>query len=165
MKLEPDQSSALVFTSLQPINPTSGGFHARAIKSVSLCLSCLPLSGGLFRRKNCRDLPLHGLARAVIVTPKELSLVAQGAGRIEARYVSPVGFEVGGRLISRHVDIGDLVKKGQKLAELSAVDYQNKVTAAQADVAAAKAALAQAAAQENRKRILLEQGLRPSRHV
>jgi RND family efflux transporter MFP subunit len=99
--------------------------------------------------------------RAVTVAPKNLGLVAQGAGRIQARYVSPVGFEVGGRLTSRRVDIGDLVKKGQQLAELSAVDYENKVTAAQADVAAAKAALAQAAAQEKRKRILLEKGFAP----
>ena len=53
---------------------------------------------------------------------------------------------------------GAVVKKGQKLAELSAVDYQNKVTAAEADLAAAKAALAQAAAQEERFRILLGKG-------
>ena len=51
-----------------------------------------------------------------------------------------------------------IVKKGQKLAELSAVDYRNKVTAAEADLAAAKAALAQAAAQEERFRILLGKG-------
>ena len=100
-------------------------------------------------------------ARIVTVTPKQLGLVAQGAGRIEARYVSPVGFEVGGRLVSRHVDIGDVVKKGQKLAELSATDYENKVTAAQSDVAAAKAVLAQAAAQEKRKSILLSKGFAP----
>jgi RND family efflux transporter MFP subunit len=100
-------------------------------------------------------------ARIVTVTPKKLGLVAQGAGRIEARYVSPVGFEVGGRLVSRHVGIGDVVRKGQKLAELSAADYENKVTAAQADVAAAKAVLAQAAAQEKRKSILLSKGFAP----
>jgi RND family efflux transporter MFP subunit len=95
------------------------------------------------------------------VTPKKLSFVAQGAGRVEARYVSPVGFEVGGRLISRHADNGDMVKKGQKLAELSAVDYENRMTAAQADVAAAQAVFAQAAAQETRKRILLSKGFAP----
>ena len=55
-------------------------------------------------------------ARVAVVTPHKLELVAQGAGRIEARYVSQVGFEVGGRLISRDVDIGTVVTKGQKLA-------------------------------------------------
>ena len=75
--------------------------------------------------------------------------MAEGAGRIQSRYVSQVGFEVGGRVVSRDVDIGAIVKKGQKLAELSAVDYRNKVTAAEADLAAAKAALAQAAPRRN----------------
>jgi RND family efflux transporter MFP subunit len=69
--------------------------------------------------------------------------------------VSQVGFEVGGRLTSRDVDVGAIVRKGQKIAQLSAVDYQNKVTAAEADLVAAKAAVAQAAPQEERYRILL----------
>ncbi|UCI10706.1 efflux RND transporter periplasmic adaptor subunit [Mesorhizobium sp. B1-1-8] len=97
-------------------------------------------------------------ARVVVVTPHKFMLVAQGAGRIQSRYVSQVGFEVGGRLVSRDVDTGATVKKGQKLAELSAVDYQNKVTATAADLDAAKAALAQAAAQEDRFRVLLGKG-------
>jgi RND family efflux transporter MFP subunit len=82
-------------------------------------------------------------------------MVAQGAGRIQSRYVSSVGFEVGGRLTSRDVDVGAVVRKGQKLAQLSAVDYQNKVTAAEAELTAAKAAVAQAEPQEERYRILL----------
>ena len=94
-------------------------------------------------------------ARVVVVTPHKHAFVAQGAGRIQSRYVSQVGFEVGGRLTSREVDVGAVVRKGQKLAQLSAVDYQNKVTAAEADLAAAKAAVAQAAPQEERYRILL----------
>jgi RND family efflux transporter MFP subunit len=97
-------------------------------------------------------------ARIVVVTPHKLALVAQGAGRIQSRYVSQVGFEVGGRLISRDVDTGALVKKGQKLAALSAVDYQNRVTAAEAELKAAKAALAQTAAQEQRFHVLLGKG-------
>ena len=94
-------------------------------------------------------------ARVVVVAPHKLAFVAQGARRIQSRYVGQVGFEVGGRLTSREVDVGAVVKKGQKLAQLSAVDYQNKVTAAEADLVAAKAAVAQAAPQEERYRILL----------
>jgi RND family efflux transporter MFP subunit len=84
--------------------------------------------------------------------------VAQGAGRIQSRYVSQVGFEVGGRLTSREVDVGAVVKKGQRLARLNAIDYQNKVAAAEADLTAAKAAVAQAAPQEERYRILIANG-------
>src|SRR3712207_800138 len=88
-------------------------------------------------------------ARVVVVAPHKHAFVAQGAGRIQSRYVSQVGFEVGGRLTSREVDVGAVVKKGQRLARLSAVDYQNKVAAAEADLAAAKAAVAQAAPQRS----------------
>ena len=94
-------------------------------------------------------------ARVVVVAPHNLAHVAQGAGRIQSRYVSQVGFEVGGRLTSREVDVGASVRKGQKIAKLSAVDYENKVTAAEADLVAGKAAVAQAAPQEERYRILL----------
>jgi RND family efflux transporter MFP subunit len=84
--------------------------------------------------------------------------VAEGAGLIQSRYDSAVGFEVGGRLVARYVDVGAVVTKGQKLGKLSDVDYQNRVTAAEADLAAANAAVAQAAPQEWRYRTLLKQG-------
>ena len=93
----------------------------------------LRLSRGLFRRKTAAPAAARP-ARVVAVTPHKHAFVAQGAGRIQSRYVSQVGFEVGGRLTSREVDVGAVVKKGQKLAQLSAVDYQNKVTAAEADL-------------------------------
>jgi RND family efflux transporter MFP subunit len=97
-------------------------------------------------------------ARVVAVAPHNNAFVAQGAGRIQSRYVSQVGFEVGGRLTSRQVDVGAVVKKGQKLAQLSAIDYQNRMTAAEADLRAAKAVVAQAAPQEERYRILIANG-------
>jgi RND family efflux transporter MFP subunit len=119
------------------------------------CIACVYLAG-------CRDentLPAAARpARVIVVTPHQLGVVAEGAGLIQSRYNSPVGFEVGGRLVSRDVDVGALVTKGQKLAKLSDIDYQNKVTAAEGALATAKAALAQAAPQEERHRILLSEG-------
>ena len=125
------------------------------IRSPFLCASASPaLSRGLFRREKQ---PRHSRCGRRVSSSSRLrsyAFVAQGAGRIQSRYVSQVGFEVGGRLTSREVDVGAVVKKGQRLAQLSAIDYQNKVTAAEADLAAAKAAVAQAAPQEERYRIL-----------
>lgn len=123
---------------------------------LSACIACLCLSGCSEEETAAPSAPRP--TRVAVVTPHKLALVAQGAGRIRSRYVSAVGFEVGGRMLSREVDMGAVVKKGQKLAEISAVDYQNKVAAAEADVDAAKAALAQASAQEERFRILLGKG-------
>jgi RND family efflux transporter MFP subunit len=117
------------------------------------CIACISLPG-CAEHKPAAPAPARP-ARVVAVTPHKHAFVAQGAGRIHSRYVSQVGFEVGGRLTARDVDVGAVVSKGQKLAQLSAVDYHNKVTAAEADLAAAKAAVAQAAPQEERYRILL----------
>ncbi len=129
---------------------------------LSACVACLCLSGCSEEDTAARSAPRP--ARIAVVTPHKLALVSQGAGRIGSRYVSQVGFEVGGRVVSRDVDVGALVKRGQKLAELSAVDFDNKVTAAEADLAAAKAALAQASAQEKRFRILLAKGFATHSH-
>ena len=78
------------------------------------CVACLCLAGCSEEEAAAPAAPRP--ARVAVVTPHKLALVAQGAGRIQSRYVSPVGFEVGGRLISRDVDVGMVVKKGQKLA-------------------------------------------------
>lgn len=119
------------------------------------CIACVYLSG-------CKDENTNPAAvrpaRVVVVTPHQLGVVAAGAGLVQSRYQSPVGFEVGGRLVARYVDVGAVVIKGQKLAKLSDVDYKNRVTAAEADLAAANAAVAQAAPQEWRYRTLLKQG-------
>jgi RND family efflux transporter MFP subunit len=119
------------------------------------CIACVYLAG-------CTDETTTPAAvrpaRVVVVTPHQLGVVAEGAGLIQSRYDSAVGFEVGGRLVARYVDVGAVVTKGQKLGKLSDVDYQNRVTAAEADLAAANAAVAQAAPQEWRYRTLLKQG-------
>lgn len=53
------------------------------------------------------------------------------------------------------------MSKGQKLAALSAADFENKVIAADADLATAKATLAREAGQEERDRILADKGYTP----
>ena len=102
------------------------------------CVACLYLAG-CYKKRPPRPLPC-GRRGSSSLRPTSLGSWPQGAGRIQSRYDSQVGFEVGGRLVSRDVDIGAVVTKGQKLAKLSAIDYRNKVTAAEAELAAAKAA-------------------------
>ena len=70
------------------------------------CIACVFLAG-------CKDENTTSAAvrpaRVVVVTPHELGVVAEGAGLVQSRYNSPVGFEVGGRLVSRDVDVGAVV--------------------------------------------------------
>jgi RND family efflux transporter MFP subunit len=119
------------------------------------CIACVYLAG--CKGENTMPAAVRP-ARVVVVTPHQLGLTAEGAGLIKSRYESPVGFEVGGRLVSRYVDVGAVVTKGQKLAKLSDIDYRNRVTAAEGELATANAAVAQAAPQEWRYRTLLKEG-------
>jgi len=99
--------------------------------------------------------------RVVKVEPQSLPLSAEESGQIEARYVSSVGFLVSGRLMSRNVDVGTVVKPGDLLAQIDPSDLQSKVQAAQAQLAAAKASVDQARPEEARSRQLLNDGYTP----
>ena len=60
------------------------------------------------------------------------------AGDVRAQTESRLGFQVAGKLRQRWVNVGDVVKKGQVLAEVEAQDYVLAAQAAQAQVAAAQ---------------------------
>ena len=83
------------------------------------CVACVSLAG-CSEEKTAAPTAARP-ARVVVVAPHKLAFVAQGAGRIQSRYVGQVGFEVGGRLTSRDVDVGAVVRKGQKLAQSGCV--------------------------------------------
>jgi multidrug efflux system membrane fusion protein len=46
------------------------------------------------------------------------------AGDVRARYETILSFRVAGKVLSRHVDVGDRVRKGQVLAQLDQNDYR-----------------------------------------
>lgn len=92
------------------------------------------------------------------VAPHTTQTVAAFAGLVEPRYQTALGFRVGGRIVSRHVDVGDVVKQGQLIAVLDDADQQNGVRSAQADVANTTAQLTNASGVEGRQRTLLGQG-------
>lgn len=104
------------------------------------------------------EVPPPRAVRVMEANPQEMLLSAQASGQIEARYTSDVGFLVSGRLISRNVDVGAMVKVGDLLAQIDPTDFQNKVAASQAQVSAAQADVDQATPQEARYRKLLSQG-------
>lgn len=66
------------------------------------------------------------------------------SGEVRARHEVPLGFRIAGKLISRSVDVGASVKKGQVLAKLDAGDVVLNASAAAAGLASAQAQLAQA---------------------
>nr|WP_314899675.1 efflux RND transporter periplasmic adaptor subunit [uncultured Deefgea sp.] len=79
------------------------------------------------------------------------------SGEVRARHEVPMGFRIPGKLISRSVDVGANVKKGQVLAKLDAGDVALNASAASAGLASAQAQLSQASIDYKRSLELLAQ--------
>jgi multidrug efflux system membrane fusion protein len=81
------------------------------------------------------------IARPVKVTriADQTDSVMSFAGDVRARYETVLSFRVAGKLVARHVDVGDRVRKGQVLARLDQNDYRLAVQDLRAQVASAVA--------------------------
>lgn len=77
-------------------------------------------------------------------------------GTVEPRYQAQLGFQATGRIISRDVNVGDRVRKGQQLAALDPTVQRLAVTSATADLANAQAVLVNAAATLERQQQLIK---------
>jgi len=77
------------------------------------------------------------------------------AGTIEPRYQAQLGFQIPGRMVGRDVTVGDIVKKGQRLAALDVIVTRFDLTRAEADLADARAQAENAEAAEARTRRLM----------
>lgn len=97
--------------------------------------------------------------RTVVADPKPIEDDRQAVGEIKPRYESDIGFRVAGKLVSRAVDTGVAVKKGDILARLDEQDFQNKLRSAEADVTSASAVLVEAQATEERQNQLIAKGV------
>lgn len=101
--------------------------------------------------------PLRAV-RTMVVGRDAVAGEALYAGEIRARTESRLGFRVGGKLVSRPVELGQAVRKGQLLAELDVADLGLGAEAAQAAVRAAQVQAEQAAADFRRFEDLHAQG-------
>lgn len=96
--------------------------------------------------------------RTVIVQSRSVDDDRQAVGEVRPRYESELSFRVAGKILARLVDVGATVKRGDIIARLDAQDYGNRLRSAEAEVAAAEAALVEAQADEGRKAKLVKDG-------
>lgn len=78
-------------------------------------------------------------------------------GTVRARHETPVAFQVGGRIATRHLDAGQHVRRGATLFRLDPRDLEQAVQAAEAEANAALSALRLAEADATRNRALQAQ--------
>ena len=96
--------------------------------------------------------------KVMTVSESQLSHELSLAGEIRATVESRLGFRVAGKLIGRHVVLGQRVKAGQLLAELDGQDYRLSVDSATAAVSAAQTNLALATGDYQRYKELRDKG-------
>jgi multidrug efflux system membrane fusion protein len=87
--------------------------------------------------------------------PSSSAITETYAGEVRARYESTLGFRIAGKLLTREVDAGARVRRGDVLATLEPQDLDLQVDAARAAVAAATADLSLAKAELDRHAELL----------
>lgn len=97
--------------------------------------------------------------RSLVVSGGASGESATYTAEIRSRVESDLSFQVPGKVISRTVDAGNTVKKGQALAQLDQTDAQLGVDAARGAVPAAQSDLDRMRSEEARFRDLLERGL------
>ena len=79
-------------------------------------------------------------------------------GVVSARYATEIGFQAGGRIGKRLVEVGQVVRQGQPLLQLDASDYALALSAAEDQAAAAKVDADQAGLDQQRFAALVADG-------
>jgi len=95
---------------------------------------------------------------SVIAQPVSSEAIGPYVGTIEPRYETPLSFQSSGRIISRPVQVGDSVTKGELLASLDASTQQYQLASAQANVASAQSQVNNLSASEERAKSLVGSG-------
>src|SRR5260370_1676690 len=98
--------------------------------------------------------PVRPVLSAVLQPASTDSTTAVGTA--QPRYESNLGFRLLGRLITRPVNVGDLVAEGQTIAAIDPTALELAVRSAKADLSKAEALLENAIGTEERKRILIK---------
>jgi membrane fusion protein, multidrug efflux system len=96
--------------------------------------------------------------KLLTVGESQIGAATEFAGEVRARIESDLGFRVGGKIITRLVETGQRVRKGQELARLDPRDFQLSDQAASAQLIAAKAQLENARSEFKRYEELARKG-------
>jgi len=102
-------------------------------------IAVLPLLARLAAcQKTVEQAPDIRPVRVQAVAPQAVAAVYDYSGEVRPRVESRLGFRVPGKVVSRVVDVGAVVQRGQVLATLDARDLQLAQDAARAQLAAAR---------------------------
>jgi RND family efflux transporter MFP subunit len=124
------------------------------LKAGLLAAVLLAVAPGMAYAQSAEGRPVRTVIAATRAEGEPVSLT----GHIRARTEQSLAFRIDGRVIARRVDVGQVVKPGDLVAELDPQPKQDALRAAQAKHVSAKAVLHEAANNLERQRILVAQG-------
>ncbi|MFQ6566143.1 efflux RND transporter periplasmic adaptor subunit, partial [Dickeya dianthicola] len=124
------------------------GFRVGGLGTLLLAASLL--SGCNDAGREAAAAPLRPV-RTVTVAPSVAGEVLSQTGEIRPTEETALGFRLDGRVVSRAVDVGAVVKQGEVIATLDARDSENQLQSAKADLA--RAAASERLAEQNLKRM------------
>ena len=119
-------------------------------------LICLTMFAGCSKAPPEQE-PIRAV-KVVTVGESTKSFDLEFSGEVRARIETSLGFRVGGKLVSRQVELGQRVKAGQLLAQIDPQDYRVTADAAASQLIAAQSSRDVAAADLKRYQGLYEQG-------
>ena len=130
------------------------GILIAASGAVALATFVIPPHQASAARDPRQEPPIVSLVTAARVSGSERGFT----GTIGARVQSNLGFRVAGKIVERLVNVGQPVKAGQPLMRIDETDLRLALTAKRNAVAAARASLVQADADEQRYAKLVSDG-------
>ncbi|MGO9483910.1 MAG: efflux RND transporter periplasmic adaptor subunit [Rhodomicrobium sp.] len=119
-------------------------------------LSCALLPG--CESKEAPPAPEIRPVRSIVADPRSEGELISVTGHIRARTEKSLAFRIDGRMIARKVDVGDVLRVDDLVAELDPQPQRDALRAAQAKLAASQAVLAEASNNWDRQKNLLQQG-------
>ncbi|MBP2631912.1 MAG: efflux transporter, family, subunit [Firmicutes bacterium] len=122
---------------------------------IILCsMSLFMLSGCGKQAEVSQDIPL---VKTEKIAMGNLASAANYSGEVHGRYESQLAFQVSGKILARHVDLGSSVNAGDVLMEIDSKDIVQNVNITGAQVESARAQLSLAEANLNRYQKLYEE--------
>jgi multidrug efflux system membrane fusion protein len=114
----------------------------------ALALAGLVMLGACHQQQAAAPAPRPVVVAAAHADGSPLS--ASLPGEVQARYSTPLSFRIAGKIIERHVRLGDTVKIGEVVARLDPADARKSAASAQAQLDAAQHSLVYAKQQLDR---------------
>lgn len=127
------------------------------MRRMAVCLAVLTVLAGCDDEAEPQAEPIRPV-RVAIAQSQTGGQTVTLTGEVQAQDTAVLGFRTSGRVVSRSVNVGDMVQPGQLLARLEDTTQRNTVTAAQAELTAAEGDVNRTETDFGRQSELLERG-------